>query len=372
VREYALVFLVAASVTYLLTPLSRRFAVRIGAMAEPRDRDVHAIPTPRMGGVAMYGGVLAALLVAAHLPVLRTVAQTYDEPRSIAIAGGLIVLLGAVDDRWSLDPLTKLAGQIVAAGVMVLLGVRLASIVLPFMHSDVVLTNDVGVPLTVLLAVVLVNAINFIDGLDGLAAGVVGIAAAASFTFSYSLSADHQLLRAQPATLIAAILAGVCVGFLPHNFTPARVFMGDSGSMLIGLMLAASTTSITGEVDYGSAGRAGLSESLPLLVPVLVPVLVLAVPFVDLLLAVVRRTRAGRSPFSPDKAHIHHRLLELGHSQRRAVLLMYGWAALLGFGGVLISVSHGPALPASVLAGIVMLALLTAALPRLRSRAPHP
>ena len=368
-REYALVFLVAAAVTYLLTPLSRRFAVKIGAMAEPRDRDVHAIPTPRMGGLAMYGGVLAALLVAAHLPVLRTVAQTYDEPRAVAIAGGVIVLLGAIDDRVQLDALTKLAGQIMAAGVMTLLGVRLASIVLPGMHGDIVLTPDVGVPLTVLLAVVLVNAINFIDGLDGLAAGVVGIAAAASFTFSYSLSAHHQLLRAQPATLIAAILAGVCVGFLPHNFTPARVFMGDSGSMLIGLMLAASTTSITGEVDYGSAG---LSESLPLLVPVLVPVLVLAVPFIDLLLAIVRRTRAGRSPFSPDKAHIHHRLLELGHSQRRAVLLMYGWAALLGFGGVLISQSHGPALPVSVLAGIVMLGLVTAALPRLRSRAPRP
>jgi UDP-GlcNAc:undecaprenyl-phosphate GlcNAc-1-phosphate transferase len=365
VREYALVCLVSAVATFLLTPVVRRLAVRGGAMAAPRDRDVHAIPTPRLGGVAMYGGVLAGMLLAAHLPTLRFVGQQYDEPRAVVIAGGLIVALGAIDDKWPLDALTKLAGQIVAAGAMVLLGVRLASLVLPGMHGEVVLTTDVGVPLTVLLTVLLVNAVNFIDGLDGLAAGVVAIAAAASFTFSYSLSANHQLLRAQPATLLAAILVGTCIGFLPHNFTPARIFMGDSGSMLIGLMLAASTTSITGEVDYGSAG---LTESLPLFVPVLVPVLVLAVPFVDLLLAVVRRTRARRSPFSPDKMHLHHRLLELGHSQRRAVLLMYAWAAMLGFGGVLVSVSHGPALPASVAAALLMLVLITAALPRLRQR----
>ncbi len=369
-REYALVFLVAAAVTFLLTPVLRRFAMWVGAMAEPRDRDVHVVPTPRLGGVAMYGGVVASLLVADHLPTLRYVSQRYDDPTAVLVAGGIIVALGAIDDRWPLDALTKLAGQIVAAGAMVLLGVRLYSLVLPGMHGELSLTDDVSVPLTVVLAVVLVNAINFIDGLDGLAAGVVAIAAAASFTFSYSLSHQHNLLAAQPGTLIAAMLAGVCVGFLPHNFTPARVFMGDSGSMLIGLMLAACTTSITGEVDYGSA--TDLSTSLPLLVPVLVPVLVLAVPFVDLVLAVIRRTRAGRSPFSPDKMHLHHRLLEIGHSQRRAVLLMYAWAALLGFGGVLVSVSHGLALPLSVVAGLAMLGLVTAALPRLRAprRAP--
>jgi len=377
VREYALVFLTCAAVTFLVTPLVRLLAVRTGALARVRDRDVHTIPTPRLGGIGMYVGVLAGLLVASRLPVLSNVFSTYrfDEPRAIACAGGLICLLGAVDDRWPLDALTKLAGQIVAAGCMVLLGVRLAFFTLPGMAGSISLTNDVAVPLTVLLVVLLVNAVNFIDGLDGLAAGVVAIASAASFTFSYNLAADHNYLRVQPGALLAAICAGVCVGFLPHNFSPARLFMGDSGSMLLGLLLAASTVSTSSQFDYGSAGSlAGgdLGRSLPLFVPVLVPILVLAVPFGDLVLAVLRRTRARRSPFAPDKMHLHHRLLEIGHSQRRAVLLMYAWSALLGFGGVVVSVSRGPALPLSLLAALAIVVQLVSSLPRLRAaRTPH-
>jgi UDP-GlcNAc:undecaprenyl-phosphate GlcNAc-1-phosphate transferase len=359
VREYILVFLVSATVTYLVTPLTRRLATRYGAMAAPRDRDVHVIPTPRLGGLAMYAGLAAGLLVAGQLPFLSTVSRSYGEPRAVLIAGALICLLGAVDDKWPIDALTKFAGQVAAASVMVLLGIQLSFALLPNGNTWI-LGPETAVPLTVLLTVVLVNAMNFIDGLDGLAAGVAGIAALAEFAYSYHISVTNGLYRGTPATLLAVATAGVCVGFLPHNFNPARQFMGDSGSMLIGLLLAATVTSVTGEVSYG--GIAG-ADKLPSLIPLFVPLLVLAVPFVDLLLAVVRRTRARRSPFSPDKMHLHHRLLEIGHSHVRAVLLMWFWAALLGFGGVLVQFSSQPLIIILVVAGLAAVSLFLVRMP---------
>lgn len=364
-REYALVLCVAAAVTYLLTPLARRIARRVGAMAEPRDRDVHAIATPRLGGLAMYAGVCAAFLVARQLPALSGVFK-YSDVQAITVAGGVIVLLGLVDDKWGMDALTKLAGQVVAAGVMVLLGLQLLTLNLPGINLSL---GPEGVPLTVLLALLTVNAINFIDGLDGLAAGVGAIAALAFFAFSYSLSSglasnNIQQDRISSPTLIAVVLAGACLGFLPHNFNPARVFMGDSGSMLIGLMLAGAATSLTGQINYGNLPPA---TALPALLPLLLPFAVLAVPFIDLLLAVVRRTRSGRSPFAPDKAHLHHRLLEIGHSHTRAVLIMYGWTALLAFGGVAVSVSGGLVPALGVVGGIAVLVLVAASVPLLRA-----
>lgn len=370
-REYLLVLLVAAAVTYLLTPVVRRFAVRVGAVAEPRERDVHETPTPRMGGLAMYAGVASAILVAHHLPALRTV-FTYSDVQAVLVAGGVIVLLGAVDDRWPLDALTKLAGQLVAAGVMVLLGLQLLTLTLPGVGA--ISLGVEGVPLTVVLTLLTVNAINFVDGLDGLAAGVGAIAALAFFAFSYSLSSGQVTSglaqeRISSPTLIAVVLAGACLGFLPHNFNPAGIFMGDSGSMLIGLMLAASVTSLTGQFDYSNLPP---STAFPALLVLLLPVAVLAVPIVDLLLAVVRRTRAGRSPFAPDKAHLHHRLLEIGHSQTRAVLIMYFWTALLGFGGVAAAVTGG-VLPVLAVVGLLAaVALVASAVPRLRAAPGRP
>jgi UDP-GlcNAc:undecaprenyl-phosphate GlcNAc-1-phosphate transferase len=365
VREYAIVFVVAAAVTYLLTPVVRRVALAWGAMAEPRDRDVHAIPTPRLGGVAMYAGVVAAFLVARSLPFLRKIFTEHgDEPKAVLIAGGLICLIGVADDRWGLDALMKLAGQALCAGVMVLFGVQLLYVLVPWAHQGLVsLDQNTGVTLTVLLLLVLVNSINFIDGLDGLAAGVVGIASIASFSYGYYISVHLGESRASPATLISAVLAGVCAGFLPHNFNPARIFMGDSGSMLIGLMLSAALTSATGTIEFGTLQA---TEKTAFFVPFLIPVLVLVVPFVDLLLAIARRLRAGRPVFAPDKMHIHHRLLELGHSQRRAVLTIYFWSALIAFGGVALSFTRaGLVLP--TVATLAAIALLISALPRLRA-----
>jgi len=367
VREYLLVLLVAASVTYLMTPVARRLAVRVGAMAEPRDRDVHAIPTPRLGGLALYAGVAASLLVAHQLPSLQKV-FVYSDVQAVLVAGGVIVLLGVVDDTWGIDALTKLAGQVVAAGVMVLQGLQLTTLTLPGIGA--ISLGPEGVPLTVLLTLLTVNAINFVDGLDGLAAGVGAIAALAFFVFSYSLSTGQVtsgilLDRISSSTLIAAVLAGACLGFLPHNFSPARLFMGDSGSMLIGLMLAGAVTSLTGQFNYSTLPA---TTTLPALLVLLLPFAVLAVPFVDLLLAVVRRTRSGRSPFSPDKAHLHHRLLEIGHSHARAVLIMYFWTALLGFGAVAASVSGGPVPVLAAVAALALLGIAVGLVPRARAR----
>jgi len=330
---------------------------------------VHAVPTPRLGGLAIYGGVCAGFLVSAGLPALSRVSVRYSDVQAVMIAGGIIVLLGAVDDRWGIDALTKLAGQVLASGVMVLQGLQLLTLTVPGIGS--IALGPEGVILTVVLTLLTVNAINFVDGLDGLAAGVGAIAALAFFAFSYALSSGAVTGgvgqdRISAPTLIAVVLAGACLGFLPHNFNPARVFMGDSGSMLIGLMLAAAVTSLTGQFSYANLPA---SAGLPALLPLLLPFAVLAVPFVDLLLAVVRRTRAGRSPFAPDKAHLHHRLLEIGHSHTRAVLIMYFWTALLAFAFVAVSLFGDPLRVAAVIGVGALAVLVLVSVPRLRTAA---
>ena len=364
-REYVLTLFIAAAVTYLLTPLARRLAILTGAMTRVRERDVHVIPTPRLGGLAMYAGLCAAVLVASRLPILQRAFHASNATTAVLSAGAVIVALGAVDDRWGLDALTKLAGQVVAAGLLVLQGVQLYYIPLP--HTTLSLGPNVAVPVTVLLVLLTVNAVNFIDGLDGLAAGVVGIAALSFFAFSYQLSVTHGFDLAAPPTLISAMLAGVCLGFLPHNFNPARVFMGDSGSMLIGLLLASTTITLTGQLDYSFLRS---SEVFPVVLPVVLPIAVLAVPFIDLILAILRRVLSGRSPMSPDKAHLHHRLVEMGHSHRRAVLLMYFWAALLAFGAVGSALTGAAPYIVVPAVALVVTALAVSIVPRYRPPPP--
>jgi UDP-GlcNAc:undecaprenyl-phosphate GlcNAc-1-phosphate transferase len=358
----------AGEIREAVSTLFRRLAVGIGAMAEVRDRDVHAIPTPRLGGVAMYAGIAGALLVAARLPKLNSTFRDTSEVRAVLLAGGLVCLLGVIDDRFNLDALTKLAGQILAAGVLVLEGVQLLWIPLP--SGTVVLDQQLGAIATVVVVVIIINAVNFIDGLDGLASGVVGIAAIALFAYSYSLAVTKGIDRANPPTLITAVLIGACVGFLPHNFNPARIFMGDSGSMVLGLLLSASVISLTGQLDPGAVQSL---ELFPTALPLLLPLLVLLVPVLDFVLAVVRRSVRGTSPFAPDKNHLHHRLLEIGHSQTRAVLLMYFWAALIAFSVVSVSLAHGPLLLVGLAVGVGMLVVLVSSVPRLRGarRATH-
>jgi UDP-GlcNAc:undecaprenyl-phosphate GlcNAc-1-phosphate transferase len=328
VREYLLVLLVAAAATYLTTGLIRRVGYALGAMTEVRDRDVHQAPTPRLGGIAMLIGLVAAVAVASQLPFLSSeLFANSRDPWALLAGGSLICLLGAVDDRWGLDALTKFAGQVLAAGVMVVMGIQMTY--LPIPGTTIVLDSTTGTLLSVLIVVATVNAVNFVDGLDGLLAGIALTAASAFFTYTYVLAVHQGFDRAISPSLFSALLAGLCLGFLPHNFFPARIFMGDSGSMLIGLILAASTVSFAGQIDFGAVDTENLS---PALLPLLLPFAAIAAPFLDMVLAVIRRARSGRSVFAPDKQHLHHRLLQIGHSHRRAVLIMYFWSALIAWG----------------------------------------
>jgi len=363
-REYALICCVAAAGCYLLTPIARRLAIWWGAVARPRDRDVHAVATPRLGGLALFAGFAMAIVVAHQLPTLRGTFANWDIDW-VLVAGAIICAIGVLDDKYELDSVTKLAGQVVATGVMVTKGgVQLSAVYLPA-AGTVSLGRDVAIPVTILLTVLTINAMNFIDGLDGLAAGVTAIGAVAFFAFAYHLASVNYIDVANTPTLLTAALAGTCIGFLPHNFSPARIFMGDSGSMLVGLVLsAAGTTAATG-ADPQSFGH--LLGALPLALPLL-PIAVLAVPFVDLVLAIIRRVRRGQSPFAPDKEHLHHRMLEIGHTHRRAVLLLYFWSALLAFGGVALSITRGPWRVISILGGLAAVGMLMSLVPRMRGR----
>ena len=369
IREYLLVALVAAALTFLLTGLVRLLAIRMGAVAYPRSRDVHVVPMPRLGGLGMYLGICGGILLAHQLPVLRGAFEFNLDVPAVLIGGGFIVLVGMVDDRVELDSLTKLAGQTTCAGILVLFGLQWFTVWVPWGGGDgvtgatLVLDQNQGGILAVLITVTMINAMNFVDGLDGLAAGIGLIAAIATCAFSlHLLQESGGDVAKYPPALIAAALAGACLGFLPHNFQPAKIFMGDSGSMLIGLMLAAASTSASGKTGFSSA-----TDTLALLSPLLVVVAVLFVPMLDLLMAVVRRTRQGQSPFSPDKMHLHHRLLQIGHSQRRAVLLIYLWAGVMAFGMVALTLFD--VLVVGWVIGIgVLIALLVSTVPRLRSR----
>jgi UDP-GlcNAc:undecaprenyl-phosphate GlcNAc-1-phosphate transferase len=371
VREYLLILVVAAAVTYLMTPVARRIALRWGAMTLVRERDVHAIPTPRLGGVAMLAGFAASLLVAVHLPFLGPTFADGQDIRALLTGAVLICLLGVADDKWELDAITKLAGQVLVAGVLVLQGVQMLYLPVGGLGGGAnddspgafVLGPAEGTVLTVLVVVATINAVNFVDGLDGLAAGIVAIAASSFFAFSYLLAIDDNLDRATTSGIVAVSLMGVCIGFLPHNFSPARVFMGDSGSMLIGLLLASTTITLTGTVNPNDVSGDNIA---PALVPLVLPVAVMVVPFVDMLLAIIRRTRAGRSPFAPDKQHLHHRLLEIGHSHARAVIVLYLWSAVISYGATAFVFLDTPALIISLAIVSLVALLLTLKLPRLR------
>ncbi len=347
VREYLLVFLVAAAVTYLLTVIAREIALRTGAVAEVRDRDVHAEPIPYLGGLAMLGGLVAAYGVGRELPFLSAAGSpfVFQDAGVVILAGAMVCGVGVLDDLFELDWLTKLGGQVIAVAFLIWSGIQLRFIPTSADQQFFALDPAQGALLTAVLVIATVNAVNFVDGLDGLAAGVVGIGATAFFVFSYQLANLNGVTLATTGAFLSAALAGACAGFLPHNFHPARLFMGDSGSMLLGLVLSASTLTLTTQFSGQEITRGGAGSDVnpaAYFLPLLLPLTILIVPIADLVLAVARRGWAGRSPFSPDKQHLHHRLLEIGHSQRRAVVIMWLWAGLIGFGTVLASLYTGP------------------------------
>ncbi|HIZ97522.1 MAG TPA: undecaprenyl/decaprenyl-phosphate alpha-N-acetylglucosaminyl 1-phosphate transferase [Candidatus Janibacter merdipullorum] len=360
-REYVYVFLIALATTYVFVPLMRTVADRVGAFTEVRERDVHVTPVPRLGGVAMFLGYAAATLVAWRMPFLRQVFET-GELVGILLGAGVVCLVGAIDDVRELDALTKLGGQLVAAAIIAFAGVQFFSLPL---GTVTVLPAPLLVLLTIFVVVLCINAVNFIDGLDGLAAGLVAIAAATFFIYSYVISASYAPPNVfSSATFVSAALAGSCLGFLPHNVFPARLFMGDSGALTLGLLLAAATILNVGQINPDQVSDQGANQLAATVLPLLVPISIMLLPLLDVVWAVVRRTARGQRPWQADSQHLHHRMLQIGHGHRRAVLLLWLWALVIALGTVSF-VFLEPLLAAA--GGAVMLALaagLTAWLPR--------
>jgi UDP-GlcNAc:undecaprenyl-phosphate/decaprenyl-phosphate GlcNAc-1-phosphate transferase len=319
---YFAVAIVAATITFIATPMVEWFSRRIGAVDVPNDRKVHALPTPTLGGMAIFAGILGAGALAALQPQFHEIFTQSSEIYGVAAGAIVIFALGAVDDLRDLPAPVKIAGQVFAAGILFLAGVKMQYVQIPG-FGFYSLSDDVSVLITVVWLVSMINAVNLVDGLDGLAAGLVAIAAAAFFVYSYQL-AETGAIFATPAPLISMLVVGASLGFLRYNFHPARLFMGDSGSMLLGLVLGAATVSGIGRAP----GLLGPKAVFLSYVPLMIPVLVLAIPVLDSAFAIVRRARRRRSVFHADKEHIHHRLMDLGHGHRQAVLVMYVWAAL--------------------------------------------
>ena len=369
-REYALVLLVTAAVTYLLVPLVRRIAVGTRAIHEPRARDTHTTPTPLLGGLAMYGGLVAGLIIASRLSVLEDPFKTAGSrtEAGLLVAGGFVVVVGFIDDRWGLSAVSKLAGQVAAAGILVWSGQSLPWLPMPS-GGVFSLEPDLSVTLTILLVVVTINAINFIDGLDGLAAGITAVAALSFLIYSYKLTQTIGTTSQSLPAVSSALLAGMCLGFLPHNFYPARIFMGDIGAMLLGLMLAYGPISSTASLDPAlliNYSRTNTLDRFPTFLPLLVPAAIFVIPYADLMFAVIRRTRAGKPLMSADRQHLHHRVLNIGHSYRQSVLIMYLWAALFSVTVVSLSVVHTRLVVFVAATAVAVLALLPVTMPRLR------
>jgi UDP-GlcNAc:undecaprenyl-phosphate GlcNAc-1-phosphate transferase len=332
VTRYLIVFAVAAAVTTLATPLVRRLSVRVGAIDVPDDRKVHTDPTPTMGGLAIYLALLAGLGTAYVMPSFRDVFRTSSEAGGVLAGASIIVVLGVIDDIRGLTAPTKLAGQLLAVGALVFSGVQVFYFWVPKL-GIISLSTDLSSLLTVLWTIAMINAMNLIDGLDGLAAGVSAIAAAAFFSYAFRTAGPLP----STAALLTAIVAGACLGFLRHNFNPAKIFMGDSGSMLLGLLLASATVS-----GVGRTTEPQFSDFAGYVVPVLLPVVVLAIPLADAGFAIFRRVRGRRPVFHADKRHIHHWLLEMARGHRQAVLVMYLWSAMLCGSALALTYGRGP------------------------------
>ncbi len=327
---YVLVAGVAAVVTFALALLIWKLSTKYRLYPKIRARDVHTRPTPRLGGVAMFVGVVVAFAVGSQLPQLSIVFSEPGKILAVLGAAAIIVGIGVADDIWDLDWLTKLAGQIIAAALLAWQGIQIVQ--LPGLQNTALLLSPyMFLAITVFAVVLVMNALNFIDGLDGLVAGVAIIANSVFFIYSYIVTYEPTAQSAyfNLPQFISAVLIGACVGFLPLNWHPAKLFMGDAGALLVGLLMATSTIGFTGNIDLRPLSD---KQLLPAFIPILLPFAVLLVPLLDFGLAVFRRLRAGKSPFSADRKHLHHRLLDMGHSHLHAVLIFYAWTATASVG----------------------------------------
>lgn len=367
-----LVALVGAVVSLLMSIVMWKVGVRYRLHPAIRERDVHARPTPRLGGIAMFVGLLSALLVASQIhPYFDIVFANQRQIVSILCAAALIVVMGVLDDFFDLDWTTKLLGQIIAAGLLAWLG---------GLQIDQLPVGDLGfidlgviswstwssLALTLITVVVVMNMMNFIDGLDGLVAGVAIIANGVFFLYSYMILQQQNASYFSLGTLVSATMLGVCVGFLPLNWHPAKLFMGDAGSLLVGLMFAVASIAVTTAVDptqlFATApGQFERAKFATAFLPLLLPVAIMIVPVLDFTSAVVRRILAGKSPFSADRKHLHHRLLDMGHSRLHATLIFYAWTAVIAVGSLLFFVTEQAIAWSFIGGGLVVCAIATLA-----------
>ncbi|MEY4997841.1 MAG: Decaprenyl-phosphate N-acetylglucosaminephosphotransferase [Actinomycetota bacterium] len=331
----ALMALATALVTFGFSYVIRRVSLKYKLYPKIRERDVHVNPTPRLGGVAMFLGVGVAFLIASQIDYFHVIFAQPGPVLAIMGAAFLIVLVGVLDDLWDLDWTIKLAAQLGIAGLVAWQGVQILS--LPI-GGITVGSPTMSFLLTIFVIVLVMNAVNFIDGLDGLVAGVSLISNGVFLIYSYLLARETSPSNYfNLASLIAAVLVGACAGFLPFNWHRARLFMGDAGSMLVGLLMAVAAIAVTGQIDPSAFTETGLGKSqlLPAFLPIMLPFAILLLPLVDFSLAVLRRVSAGKSPFTADRKHLHHRLLDMGHSHLQAVLILYTWTAVVSIGFLL-------------------------------------
>lgn len=349
--NYAVVFGVAFVVTFGLTPVVRRVAVARGWLIPPGPRKIHTSPIPQLGGSAMMAGFLAAMGTARLLPAFRPLFEGTTVPIGIIFGAVIIWFVGTYDDFREVSPPAKTAGTVLAGSILYLLGVGMVFFKLPF-TGIVVLSPDLAPLITVLWVFLMAQAINLIDGLDGLAAGIVAIASGAFFLYGHRLAVVGVVKPDNPSQLIAVIVLGLCLGFLPHNFHPARIIMGDGGALFLGLLMASSTMLVGGQTDDPFAGRTFFFYA-----PLFIPIVILGVPIIDTVFAFVRRAARRSGTATADKDHLHHRLIRLGHGQRRAVVILWAWTALLS-GFVLYPAYTGKGNNALVPVGVAALGLM--------------
>ena len=356
---------VAAIATFIATPLARKTAEHFGVISAPDDRDVHELPTPHLGGPAMLFGLLAGALFAWLIGDFSEVFSTRSEILGVLVAAIAMCGVGVIDDVRPISAPAKIAGMVIAGSVLSLVGVSLVVLRIPFVDV-VLLSPDLAALATVLWVVLLANAINLIAGLDGLATGIVAIAATTFVIYAIRLTNEGVLFEENPGSLIAVLIAGVCFGFLPHNTHPAKIFMGDGGALMLGVLLAASTVSVGGRTDAAYSG-----QSFFFFAPLLIPLVILGVPIIDVLFAIIRRIATpGLSVTTADKDHLHHRLLRLGHGHRRVVFILWAWTALLS-GFVLWPTysGRGDGIVPMGIAGVCLI-LFTLLHPRLQTNKP--
>jgi len=319
---YVVVLVVAAAATAAAVPPIRRWSLRVGYVDAPDERKVHTRTVPYGGGGAMFIGVAIAIAVAALIPGLRPLFQGNSEVLGVLLAAAAMFLVGLLDDFRPMSAPAKVSGQVLAASILYFAGVTMYQLKVP-LAGFVVLTPGVIPLVTAIWVVALSNAINLIDGLDGLAAGIVAIGAGSLAVYGLQLERLGLLPTQNIGPLVAVVACGICLGYLPFNFHPARIFMGDAGALLLGLLMSASTMVIGGR----TAPASGVTFFF--FAPVLIPFFILGIPLFDAAFAFIRRTAKGQGFHAPDKDHIHHRLLRLGHGPRRTVVILWSWTALL-------------------------------------------